>query len=65
MGKVKYISSSGILTFVHQQINLKQHDEGKIVFVGISDMVYSVFELAGFHHLFEFFDDVQSAKGIF
>lgn len=61
MCEVIYISSSGILTFVHQQLNLNRQNQGKIVFAGTSDLVYSGFELAGFHFLFEFFDDVQSA----
>ncbi len=65
MSDVAYISSSGILVFVNAQRQLERQNHGEIVFAGISDLVYSAFELAGFHQLFEFFEDNISAVGKF
>ena len=65
MQEVSYISSSGILAFVNIQRRFLRQNRGKLVFSGISELVYSAFELSGFHTLFEFYDDVVSAVGGF
>ena len=62
---VTFLSSSGILTFVNAQRKLKQQNNGEIVFVNVPDLVYSSFELAGFHVVFKFFDDITTAVGRF
>jgi len=63
--EVTYISSSGILAFVNIQQKFSRQNRGKLVFSGISDLVYSAFELSGFYSLFEFYDNVVSAVGGF
>jgi anti-anti-sigma factor len=65
MEDVTYISSSGILLFVNIQRRFKRQNRGKLVFSGTPDLIYSSFELSGFHQLFEFYDDVVSAVGGF
>ncbi len=65
MENVSYISSSGILVFVNTQKQLKRQNRGELVIANISIHVYSSFELAGFHNLFEFFEDVTTAVGKF
>ncbi len=65
MEKITYISSSGILVFVNTQKQLKKLDRGELVIANISNHVYSNFELAGFHNLFDFYDDVTTAVGKF
>ena len=62
---VTFLSSSGILTFVKAQRKLKQQNKGEIVFVNVPDLVYGNFELAGFHVVFKFFDDIPTAVGRF
>ncbi len=62
---VSFISSSGILMFVNTQKRFQRQNRGKLVFSGVSDLLYSGFELSGFHKLFEFYDDVVSAVGGF
>lgn len=65
MEEVSYISSSGILLFVHLQKQIKRLNRGEIVFANVPKLVYSSFELSGFHQLFEFYNDVVSAVGRF
>jgi len=65
MEDVTYISSSGILLFVNIQRRFQRQNRGKLVFSGTSELVYSGFELSGFHQIFEFYDDVVSAVGGF
>ena len=65
MENVSYISSSGILVFVNTQKQLKRQNRGELVIANISINVYSSFELAGFHNLFEFFEDMTTAVGKF
>lgn len=65
MKDVTYISSSGILAFVNIQRRFKRQNRGKLVFAGTPTLIYSAFELAGFHKLFDFFDNVVSAVGGF
>lgn len=65
MRNVIYISSSGILVFVNIQRRFLRQNRGKLVFSGITELVYSAFELSGFHTLFEFYDNVVSAVGGF
>lgn len=65
MKDVTFISSSGILVFVNIQRRFKRQNRGKLVFSRISELVYSGFELSGFHQIFEFYDDVVSAVGGF
>jgi anti-sigma B factor antagonist len=65
MKDVTYISSSGILMFVNTQRRFHRQNRGKLVFSGITNLVYSGFEISGFHQLFEFYDDVVSAVGGF
>lgn len=65
MKDVTFISSSGILAFVNVQRQFQRQNRGKLVIAGISELVYSGFELSGFHQLFEFYDDVVSAVGGF
>jgi serine/threonine-protein kinase RsbW len=62
---VNFISSSGILTFVNIQRKLIQQDKGEIVFMHVPDLVYQSFAIAGFDTIFEFFNDLDTAKGWF
>lgn len=62
---VTFISSSGILLFVSIQRRFLRQNRGKLVFSGISKLVYSAFELSGFNQLFDFYNDVVSAVGGF
>ena len=63
--KVPYLSSSGILTFVDAQRQLKGQNTGELVFVNVPDLVFSNFKLAGFDTIFDFFNDIVSAVGRF
>lgn len=65
MEDVVYISSSGMLVFVHLQKQLKNQNRGEIVFANVPKLVFSSFELSGFNHLFGFYKDVVSAVGRF
>ncbi len=65
MKDVTFISSSGILALVSVQRQFRKQNRGKLVIAGISEHVYSGFEISGFHQLFEFYDDVVSAVGGF
>jgi len=62
---VIFLSSSGILTFVNAQRKLKQQNKGEIVFVNVPELVFGSFELAGFHVVFKFFDDITTAVSRF
>lgn len=59
---VNFLSSSGILTFVKAQRELKQQNKGKLVFVNVSDLVLSNFRIAGFDTIFDFYGDLTTAK---
>jgi anti-sigma B factor antagonist len=63
MKDVTYLSSSGILVFVNIQRRFQRQNRGRLVFSGTNELVYTSFELAGFHRLFDFFNDVVSAVG--
>lgn len=65
MQHVTYLSSSGILTFVGVQRQLKQQSKGEIVFANVPKLVYSNFELAGFDTIFKFYNDTPAAVGGF
>ena len=58
---VNFLSSSGILTFVKAQRELKQQNKGKLVFVNVSDLVLSNFRIAGFDTIFDFYNDLPTA----
>lgn len=62
---VNYVSSSGILTFVDIQRQLKRQNKGKIVFLNVPDLVYTSYELAGFDTIFEFYNDIAAAMDHF
>jgi anti-sigma B factor antagonist len=61
MENVTYISSSGILVFVNTQKFLIKKNQGRIIFSGTSDLVFSAFSLAGFNILFDFYSNTASA----
>lgn len=58
---VNFLSSSGILTFVNVQRELKQQNNGKLVFINVSDLVFSNFKIAGFDTIFDFYNDLPTA----
>lgn len=62
---VSYLSSAGILIFVNAQKQIKQQDQGEIIFSNVPKTVFSGFELAGFDTVFNFYDDTVSAVGRF
>jgi anti-anti-sigma factor len=62
---VSFISSSGILTFIGAQKSLIQKTRGEIVFINVSDLVFSSFELAGLDTIFAFYDDFATAASRF
>ncbi len=65
MKDVSYLSSSGMLTFVNAHKQCQRQDRGEIVFANVSDNIFSGFKLAGFHHVFKFYDSTASAVGRF
>jgi anti-sigma B factor antagonist len=65
MENVSYLSSSGILVFIHAQKLCKRQDRGEIVFANVSENIYSSLKLAGFHHIFRVYDSSASAVGHF
>ena len=65
MQHVTYLSSSGILTFVGIQRQLKLQSKGEIVFANVPELVFSSFELAGFDTIFNFYNDTPAAVGGF
>jgi len=62
---VTYLSSSGLLVFVHAQKRCKSQNLGEIVISNASQNIYSNFQLAGFNQIFKFYNDVVSAIGSF
>jgi anti-sigma B factor antagonist len=60
LSQASYISSSGILLLVNIKRKV-QKNNGAIHLAATPKLLYSGFELSGFHQLFEFFDDVESA----
>lgn len=62
---VPYLSSSGILTFVEAQRQLKKENTGELVFANVPDLVFSSFQLAGFDTIFDFYNDTAAAVGRF
>jgi len=62
---VTYLSSSGMLTFINALKHCQQGSQGKIVLSNVSPQIFTSLELAGFHTLFEIYDDVVTAVGKF
>jgi anti-sigma B factor antagonist len=65
MQDVSYLSSSGMLVFINAQKQFQRQDRGEIVFANLSENIYHCFKLAGFNHIFKFYDNVASAVGHF
>lgn len=63
--EVIFISSSGLLTFVKAQRELRQKNRGEVVFVNVPELVYTNFTIAGFNSIFNFFSDLETAKSWF
>jgi anti-sigma B factor antagonist len=61
LGKVNYLSSSGILMFVNLQKRLNDENLGKVVFSNVPELIYSNIKLAGFDQFFEFFQGTNTA----
>ena len=62
---VQYLSSSGILTFVDTQRQLKRQNTGELVFLNVPELVLLNFEIAGFDTIFDFYNDTAAALGRF
>jgi len=62
---VSYLSSSGMLTFINALKHCQQGKEGKIVLSNVPPQIFNNLELAGFHTLFEIYEDVVTAVGNF
>lgn len=61
LGKVNYLSSSGILMFVNLQKRLNDENLGKVVFSDVPELIFSNIKLAGFDQFFEFFKGTNIA----
>ena len=61
LGKVNYLSSSGILMFVNLQKRLNDENLGKVVFSNVPELIFSNIKLAGFDQFFEFFKGTNIA----
>ncbi len=60
-----FISSAGLRVLIANLKNCKRYNRGELVVAGLSPEIQSVFELAGFHRIFNIFPDVLSAVGSF
>lgn len=65
LNTVTYLSSSGMLTFINALKHCQQGNQGKIVLANVPPKIFTNLELAGFHTLFEIYDDVVTAVGKF
>ena len=62
---VNFISSSGILTLVKIQRKFKRDNLGALVLLNVPELVFHSFEIAGFHTVFNFFEELGSAQSYF
>ncbi len=65
MGKVEFISSTGIWVLMETQKVCKKHKNGELVITNVNEKIQHSLDLAGLKHFFTFFDNVTDAVGNF
>ena len=65
MGKVEFISSSGVWVLMETQKECKKRKRGELVIANVNEKIQHSLDLAGLKHFFKIFDNVTDGVGNF
>ena len=65
MEHVNYLSSAGLRVLIDVQKRCRREKQGELVLVKVPQRIFETLDLAGFVHLFKFFDDINVAVNSF